>query len=97
MSALEKIHTLPFGNPIYRLVILKILISGDDSGLGERLISHDAMAKYLCVSKNKMFIETKKMAEEGLIKIKKVVTVSDDGVVLFEPTRRYEISKGVLE
>ncbi|CAM3698968.1 MULTISPECIES: hypothetical protein [Xenorhabdus] len=92
MSILEKINQLSFENPIHRLILLKILNSGNMDGIGERIISHEDMAHFCCCHSMVIFRETKNLENHGIIKVRKIFTITD-GKVKTEPFRAYELQE----
>ncbi|MGL9751876.1 MAG: hypothetical protein ACR5LC_13875 [Symbiopectobacterium sp.] len=67
MNVADFVNKYPFSNPLQRLILLKILMSGSLNGEGERVLDHEVLANFCCCSKPAMFRESKKLERLGFL------------------------------
>ncbi|HDJ8691596.1 transcriptional regulator [Escherichia coli] len=80
-----------FDNPIQRLIMLRVLMSGSSDGEGERVIDHQVLADFCCCSKQAMFREALALERAGYLHIRKIATLTIDAKARLQPARGYTI------
>ena len=80
-----------FDNPIQRLIMLRVLMSGSSDGEGERVIDHQVLADFCCCSKQAMFREALALERAGYLRIRKIATLTIDAKARLQPARGYTI------
>ena len=80
-----------FDNPIQRLIMLRVLMSGSSDGEGERVIDHQVLADFCCCSKQAIFRETLALERAGYLHIRKIATLTIDAKARLQPARGYTI------
>lgn len=63
MNCFQFVCGCAFDNPIQRLIMLRVLMSGSSDGEGERVIDHQVLADFCCCSKQAIFRETPALKE----------------------------------
>lgn len=91
MTEFDIVFNYPFKKPLHRLIMMKILSSGSASGQGERLIEHDAFCAFCCCSKQALFLEANKLERLGVLRIRKIMMINEDGLPRVESFRGYQI------
>lgn len=82
-------HT--FDKPLHRLIMMCILLDGDASGEGERVIKHERLAEFCCCSIQAIFRELSVLESRGFITMRKIASVTHDGRLCTHPERGYTI------
>jgi hypothetical protein len=82
----------PFDNPLQRLIMTRILMSGPMSGEGERVLDHQVLADFCCCSRQAMFKEIKSLERGGYLKIRQIGPVTTGVKTRLEAARGYTIT-----
>lgn len=85
------IFTMPLNKPLHRLILMRIFNAGSLDGQKERIIAHQDFCSFCCCSKNALFKELKVLERAGLLKIRKIVEVTDETKLKTKPMRGYTI------
>lgn len=89
------ISLYPFEKPLHRLIMFRVWAGGSTDGLRERIINNSAMSEFCCCSKQMLYKETKALERLGVLKVRKVASVTIDEKLRLEPVRGYTIITGV--
>jgi len=94
MTKSDFVLTYPMEKPLSRLILIGILMDGEMSGEGERIITHDRLAQFCCCSKQALFRELNILEADGFIAMRKMFSVDDAGKVTTHPQRGYTLLQG---
>ena len=86
MNCFQFVCGCAFDNPIQRLIMLRVLMSGSSDGEGERVIDHQVLADFCCCSKQALALE-----RAGYLHIRKIATLTIDAKARLQPARGYTI------
>lgn len=103
MNCFQFVCGCAFDNPIQRLIMLRVLMSGSSDGEGERVIDHQVLADFCCCSKQAIFRETLALERAGYLlllmqkpdyNLRVATQFSCRGRRLYEPLRPHTGSYG---
>ncbi|OSK23658.1 putative phage replication protein [Escherichia coli M056] len=92
MNCFQFVTENAFGNPIQRLIMLRVLMSGSSDGEGERIIDHQVLADFCCCSKQAMFKEILALEKAGCLHVREIATFAIDAKTRLQPARGYTIT-----
>lgn len=70
MSVADFVNNHPFSNPLQRLILLKILMSGSLNGEGKRVLDHEVLASFCCCSRKVVLDEVFNLARAYCLKVR---------------------------
>ncbi|EFE96680.1 hypothetical protein [Serratia odorifera] len=92
MNKYDFVNNYKFGNPLQRLIMIRVLMSGSLDGEGERIIDHEILRSFCCCSKQMLFKEIKSLERSNFLKVRKIAHLTIDAKTRMEPARGYTIS-----
>lgn len=92
MNVADFVNKYPFSNPLQRLILLKVLMSGSLNGQGERVLDHEVLANFCCCSRDIVLEEVMNLARANFLKVRKFGNFINEIEVKIEPAHGYTIT-----